>query len=710
MSRETWLRLPGTRYRCTPLYLPLDDLDPLARLFLEVLQFEHSVPRLLKAFHLTERVVEDVIGDLIRRNRVRLLLHGGVKELRLVDANLPNPVREPGDSFDVWQDHATGIVLPAELVDPYQQAHGSDPRFAAPLVIDGVAPIVEDFLSASDAQLIDMLLRSDDNLRARDEGLLMLDRLAERHRVRPQAVWLRVEEANIQGRIIPLLATDSIPPWVARVWSVGLRRASLVAPSDLIGFHAAATTWDEGRRLVHGWRAITRVDLWRDAIEVFFRQMPPPISGYDLRRVREAQASLAGVLLGVAQIELMSGRAPEGSLDWLAGVLDDAREWAVVLLSLDEGEALAEHMAGRAMSESGLPNNLYVVVQGGTPGRCAQLQVRLKQALGLTRTASVLLRGWPEDGPVMALSDRGCVQLRWGATGPTLRLRGYIIASEMLGVIQALPSPNAAVREHDVDVSVGELLRRLRVRPDDPPAPSQGSVGAGVDARPVLMVVDKLRAYGDMLLQAIVDPLLLLSPGGEPSVAIDRDRPIAEQVPQLVVECDVLSHYLSLAPGPPWALWSRLASHELIATVAAVLTEPQRREVEGHLLVLTSALADLGNAALLDLLWAAVIEHGWSVTLAVGARGKQRAREIDVGLATLRERIPSARLEVVHLVGPVPAHALVLGDLVFLAGGDWLSTVIEAPIGLPDFGLAVDSRELADNLLAYVRNNGAATR
>src|ERR1700682_3993885 len=126
MSSRLWLRLPGTRYRCVPLYLPVDEFDPLSRLFLEVLRYERNLPRLVRAFGLTERVVEDVLGDLIRRNRAALVIHNDVREISVIDDALPNLVHERGETLDVWQDHATGLVLPAWIVDPHSRPRDDD--------------------------------------------------------------------------------------------------------------------------------------------------------------------------------------------------------------------------------------------------------------------------------------------------------------------------------------------------------------------------------------------------------------------------------------------------------------------------------------------------------------------------------------------------------------------------------------------------------
>jgi len=49
---------------------------------------------------------------------------------------------------------------------------------------------------------------------------------------------------------------------------------------------------------------------------------------------------------------------------------------------------------------------------------------------------------------------------------------------------------------------------------------------------------------------------------------------------------------------------------------------------------------------------------------------------------------------------PAPAHALVIDDLVFIAGGNWLGSILQPQPEATDFGFAIESREFAENLRA----------
>jgi hypothetical protein len=162
VADEGHLQLTGTRYRCTPYYVPLDEFDPLTRVFLEVLKSETNVARLVHAFGLTERVVEDVLGDLIRRNKATLVIKGNQREVRLIGESAATPDPQPGDSLEIWQDHATGVILPAGIADQFDRI---PPRRAPILSIPRGPGLIEEFRAASDAQVIEMLLLSDDKLR-----------------------------------------------------------------------------------------------------------------------------------------------------------------------------------------------------------------------------------------------------------------------------------------------------------------------------------------------------------------------------------------------------------------------------------------------------------------------------------------------------------------------------------------------------------------
>ncbi|HZF52191.1 MAG TPA: hypothetical protein VE093_26235 [Polyangiaceae bacterium] len=711
MSERTWLRLQGMRYRCTPLFLPVDELDPLCRLFLDVLKHEKSIPRLLRAFGLPGRIVENVLGDLVRRNRAVLVVQDGIKEVHLLDGTLPSVTHVPGDSLDVWQEQVTGLVLPAWMVDSHHRPRvdgvETDDVEAMTLAEEG-DPIIERFLDAPDAQLIDVLLRCDEELRYVEGSQMLLDRLAERFRVRPQAVWLPVIDADIQGRKIPLLTSDHVPAWIMRVWSVALRRRSLTGPTDHARIRQEGMSPADADHLLWGWRVGRLAELWRDAVENVLRQTPAPVSGFDLKEVRAKQAPLAGILLAMGRVELVDapvGRA--GLTAWLEPTIDQARHWAIIVLPpWCPVEALIEMLRRRADGGARPPSNLLVVATADDARKHVKA---LQEVLGSTSFGAISVRKWMRHGPAVAVCDSAESRLRQGPTAPILQMSGSAFASELLLITQLLA---AQKNETEEDHQLAGLIRRFRPHQDTILVRDDARLGGGTDAPTAASVLDELRGYLDMLLGAIVDP------GGHAQGDTDAEedpgaqrvnpkfswrQPLGLEMPRLGDQRDRLAYHLSLAPSEPWCLWSGLPGHQILSVLIAMLTEPQRRRVAGELVLLTTCLgANLSQTSIPGLIEAAVKEHGWVLTIAWAATGDGAIDRCSLEQAeALRAKIPSPRLQFRRFSGSVPAHAIVLNDVVFLAGGAWLGDVLE-PGKSPGFGFAIESLTLAETLRSQV--------
>jgi hypothetical protein len=707
VSGKGWLRLLGTRYRCVPLYLPVEEFDPLSRLFLEVLRHEHSVARLVRAFGLTERVVEDVLGDLIRRNRAALVIKEGVREIRLLDDDaVPNLVYRPGETLDVWQDHATGLVLPAWMIDPHERPRSDDgeaPGDQAAMSIQAGSTMVGSFIDAPDAQLIDMLIRADDELRQRDETVELLDRLGERYRVRPQAVWLQVVDAAIQGQIIPLIAADFIPPWIARVWSVALRRDSFVAPVEEVAFHIASTTDQEGVRVVHGWRATALLDAWHASVERFLSLKPAPVSGYDLREVRERQAAIGGLFLSLGRIALRDDREAVDIGALLDPVLDVSRHWAVLVLPLPgQARAALESLQGRVLNAQNLPSTVVLVL----PSYVIDSPTRdeFQAVLGSSRFATIAVRNWPATGPAVALSDGPELRLSYGPESSILKLSGEALAAEWLSLLQGLPSMHP--RGSALERAEGEPLRPLRVRRDPIVLSDGATFGLSSEAPSVVGGVEELRAFGEGLLTAIVDPSVIHREWSDGAIdsfsdfVFDRSESLGQQLPFLSQRCDALLHQLLVSPSPPWASWTRLAGHDLLPVFVGVLTEPGRRSVEGRIDIFSDIPSEAAVwSSVIDLIQKATEERGWTIHISFPREPRENQRDAcKDAAAALRKAIPSHRLRLWRLKRAFPARALVIDDLTFLAGGDWLSSILKPSHDTPDFGFALESRDFAQTL------------
>ncbi len=701
MKRQAWLRLSGTRYRCVPLYAQIDEFDPLARLFIDVLKEERSLPRLVRAFGLTERVVEDVLGDLIRRTRAVLRIQNGVKEIQLLDGALPSVVHERAETLEIWQDKATGLVLPAWIADRYDRPSIEDQsdKDRIHVLPDGQS-LIDPFTEASDAQLIDVLIRADEELRQREETLGILDRVTDRYRVRPQTIGLPVIEADIQGRSLPLLTSEHVPGWIARVWSVALRQGSSTSLDEEVDVHVAATTDDEGYRVVHGWRMSNRLEAWRSAVDRVLRLVPPPVSGYDLRQVREFQAGLSGVLLSIGRIELMDDR-----VDWHVPAFDSSKNWVVLVLPTQaHADRIAEWIKNGISPDANLPSTLLLLSPPNVTA--AAIRDSFCRLAGPEHFAECVIRSWPRNGPAVAIGDSSPVRIRYSSQSPVLQCAGDTLTTEWLGLLQALPAPHRLPSpEPDSDP-----LRRLRVRRSNAIIEERVTLGVGPEARSIADVVDDLRGLEESLLTAIVDPELLVQGQAEPGndertssgISFDKQRPLIQQLPGLVEKGDEIAHHLSLSPAPPWTVWTRLAAHELMPTLIALLTEPSRRAVAGEILILASATSDtVQSAHVAALVEKAVGQLGWTLQVAVAKEPGRSIGDITKALSGLRGRVGSSRLRLWCIDTLPPMPAVIIDDLVFVVGGDWLRSVLRQDEGT-DFGFAIESQDLAERLRAYL--------
>jgi hypothetical protein len=697
---EAHLQLTGTRYRCVPYYIAVDEFDPLSRVFLEVLKHERDVGRLVRAFGFTERVVEDVLGDLIRRNKATLVITGNRREVRLLGDAVATPDPQPGNPLEIWQDDATRVILPAHVADQFERFHTS--KKVEILSIPPGPGLIDEFRAASDAQLIEMLLLSDDKLRQLSETHTSLDRLKNRHRVRPQTLWLPVINAKIFGQSIPLIVTEAeeLPRWVARVWSVALRQHAVGESGDLLGFHAATLSMKDLNDLLGGWRSTARAQAWRASVDDFLSIKPAPRMGYDLHVVREREANLSALLSASCSIELKTpapNQPGHERISWVTPVLDEARDWTILLLpSSEQIVSLIELLRRRIDSDRNLPSNLILVVSSSHEKVARGKLDTFQKLLGEKRFGTIVLSEW-STAPSVAFSDRAHVLLRYASGSSVIDMYGESIGNEWLGIVQSLK----LVPLGDDQAGEMTLLRRLRVRKE--PGRESVRIGTGSESRPMYTLPQQLQGFRDVLMMAIVDPdMVSIEPGVPARVAssekFDSNRSIGEQIPALTEKLGELSRQLELRPNAPYLYWSRLGTHDLLPTLTAVLTEPGRRSVTGEIHFLVSAVRIPDEApTILELLENAVGQQGWTIHIGLGA---DRANDCEKELQSLRRRIPSVGLRLWRLPQAVPAHAIVIDNLVFLSVRDWLSTILEQPLDSANVGFAIEGAHLADTLRA----------
>ena len=147
-----------------------------------------------------------------------------------------------------------------------------------------------------------------------------------------------------------------------------------------------------------------------------------------------------------------------------------------------------------------------------------------------------------------------------------IRFASESLVAEWLGILQALPQNNTELL--DSDRFFDEPLRGLRMRRDRLNVGDEIRLGASEDARTITTVVDDLRAFGESLLTAVVDPGALIQDATLTTSTVrtapllfDRNRSLFQQLPILSERCEELSYHLSLSPSspgsPPLPCWHR---------------------------------------------------------------------------------------------------------------------------------------------------------
>ena len=388
--------------------------------------------------------------------------------------------------------------------------------------------------------------------------------------------------------------------------------------------------------------------------------------------------------------------------------------WAIVVLPRWlPFPAFLDMLKGRAAASAPLPGKLLVF----TDDHDVKLhEGALARVLGSTRFSAIFSRSWPLHGPGVALGDGAGLRLRHGPDAPVIQLRGSEMVNHLLRTLQArevAPHPGDPGQEDSQERNrASGVLRRLQPRQDTVFGRLDARLGSAADAPPVASVRDEVRGYLDLLLRAIVDPAGSRRAAREgetaektplPRAPRDSQTPLSQTLPELAEARDVLVNRLSVAPTAPWCTWSGVPDHQLLSLLMAVVNEPSRRLVAGHLVLMTTAISEHAQRSTLpECLEVAVTKRGWIVTVAWGTTGDEATDRTSLEqAAALRARIRSPHLRLRRFAGAVSAHALVLGDIVFLSAADWLCGVLE-PERRPSFGFAIESLTVAETLRAVV--------
>ncbi len=157
-GERRWLSVPGRSFVCTVRYQSVTPLDDLATFFHEkVLPREQRLSVLLDSFNLPRRMIEDVLGELLRRNFAVLDLVQ--KKINPLKPPHPTPEYENGGELKVWQDDYTGRLLPLQKVTPFLYPSDSRSNCVALRVEEGKT--ITSFDRMVDTQIISMLRGQD---------------------------------------------------------------------------------------------------------------------------------------------------------------------------------------------------------------------------------------------------------------------------------------------------------------------------------------------------------------------------------------------------------------------------------------------------------------------------------------------------------------------------------------------------------------------
>lgn len=211
------VRVPGVRYRCRRREVSIRGLDPLAEFFYQrVIPKEPRVETLIKSFGLPRRVIEDVLGGLLRSNHALLDIPNA--ELRRIVNPEVRREHRLGDVFEVWQDGATGAFLPARMIDRLVNPQAN---FVA--LHREKARLFQDFLDAPDARIVEALRAVEPSIIEGPTPGFVLDSLTEKERLETCDLYVNLDIARVDGEEIPYVQEPAIPFWLAREWTLLLR-------------------------------------------------------------------------------------------------------------------------------------------------------------------------------------------------------------------------------------------------------------------------------------------------------------------------------------------------------------------------------------------------------------------------------------------------------------------------------------------------------
>jgi len=440
------IRVFGTRYRCRLRYAHVHSLDPLSGFVLDVIRRAPQYARievLARSFGLPVRIMEDVLADLVRTRNAWLDLARGV--LVPINASSRTGVQyEDRGILDVWQDHATGAILPASIVAPC-----AVPQDGAETLRRRTEDQFVSFLDASDATLRSALVRIDPTLAFSGDGTWRLDRFVNRARLGAYILWIPVRASVLGDTELLFVEAMDLPTWLVKAWTVLLRRdrplQSVVAEAAKDGdIELSVSTALQHAQLPF------YASRWLESAQEHLDLIPPPESPQDVRTFEQTFARLQERLLSLVRVCVSTGsllntalkNATDSALLAVSNLTAEAEPW------FSETTRLGRHQT--------------VIVHGEPITQAKPSALR-----------HVRLPGWKDEFALIDGSHLWLPMTKLAREGPVLEVVGRELGRNIQGLLErvrevdgdgALPVFDPSTAEHSILVHARTAGGTLNVR------------------------------------------------------------------------------------------------------------------------------------------------------------------------------------------------------------------------------------------------------
>lgn len=440
-----YIEIPGRRYQCKVRYAKDQKLDRLAAFVHRMLVIEPRIDVLIESLMLPERLVEDILADLIQGNYAVLDVRGGKV----------HPVRQSEDShrryqldprpLHVWVDDTTGVYLPARLVD--DESVSTDAT-ALRLPTSGDADRF-DFRYVPDARVIAGLLAVSPSALGVLDPESSVDGFEDKTLLGRQFLKLPVRRTAMgSDGAIEYVGSPRFPHWLCRMWT------------ELYRTMTSATGNSDANRLASG-GLLDECDLvghfesWAASV----KHMASMDGGAITNEGFDEEAELRSALVQRVD-DAMCSRVhffSPGQCGHLVEMLRAARRYLLIVLP-DTGDSFHVELGAILSATEGLvtPQACLILACGfpATDAVIAEYRKRLALRNGIVHVVGIGRNA----GPALAIRDGEEV---------------------VFGNVSALlaSSPALHIESRDLEFSVAAQL------PDDPLGNMLGRIVGGATAR-----------------------------------------------------------------------------------------------------------------------------------------------------------------------------------------------------------------------------------